>query len=74
MTDRVRILTVALDREVRVDDLEAILTAIRMIQGVEAVIPGKPDNPQDWSARMAVRSELQAKLYGVLDEAFHPKS
>ena len=40
MTDRVRTLTVVLDRDYRTDDIEVVAQGIRMIKGVAAVENG----------------------------------
>ena len=37
MTDRIRVLSVCLDKEYRDDDCEAIINAIKMVRGVSDV-------------------------------------
>jgi hypothetical protein len=65
MTDRVKGVTVSLDEDVRTDEIEPLLNAIRQIRGVSdvAVVTSRMD---DWLARSRVRSELAkdfAELY-----------
>lgn len=67
MTDRTRVLTVALDKEYRDDDVEFIKNAIRMIKGVIAV-EHEVSGPSDWANRESVRMELEKKLYKALRE------
>lgn len=68
MTDRYNYLTVALEKDMRSDDAEALIEAIRMLRGVENVAPHVAD-PGDWTAEQRVRQELSQKLWAVL----HPK-
>ena len=72
MTDRVRTLTVELNGEIRDEDAEAIMDAIRMVKGVLDVRLGPVCDAASWAAhRAAVREidevlrEAIAKLYGV---------
>lgn len=65
MTDRYNALTVVLDRDIRSDDAEAIINAIRQIRGVLAVDPHVADMA-DHVAVARVRAELTEKLWGVL--------
>lgn len=44
MTDRTRYLTVILDKDVRVDDVEEVVAALKMIRCVEDVRIGLPPN------------------------------
>jgi len=65
MTDRIKGVTVSLEVDVRTDDVEPILAAIRQIRGVAdcAVVHTGMD---DWLARSRVRSDLARdfiKLY-----------
>jgi hypothetical protein len=54
MTDRVRSLTVTLDKEYRVDDVEAIVNAIKMTRGVATVENGPVVSGQDHLNRQAI--------------------
>ena len=67
MTDRVRVLTVALDRDIRTDDIESLTDAIRMMRGVLAVQLGEPVGGNDWATEERVRRELRQKLYAALE-------
>lgn len=61
MTDRVRNLTVVLDRDVRTDDLEVIVAAINMIKGVHS-ISWNPVNGDDYVNRQVLKSDFHSKL------------
>jgi hypothetical protein len=69
MTTRLKGLTVAFAADIREDDAEAVIKAIRMIRGVLDVAPIE-HTPNDWIERQRVRDELSTKLWDVL----HPKS
>ncbi len=57
MTDRIKGLTISLEQDVRVDDLEPLMDAIRQFSGVADVTPLVASS-DDWLARSRVRSEL----------------
>lgn len=61
MTDRLKGCTVVFDRDIRVDDVEALLNAIRMVKGVLRVEPSI-STPDDWMAATRARTELLSKL------------
>ncbi len=65
MTDRVKGFMVALDRDIRVDDVRPILAAIKMIKGVIAVEPSVTDH-NDWMNRSRIRRELGEEIWNVL--------
>ena len=65
MTDRVNTLTVVLEQEMRIDDVEDILTSIRMVRGVLDVTP-RLDIDDHWAARRQARHELVMQLWDVL--------
>ncbi len=67
MTDRVRHLTVILDRDIREDDVQPVMAAVSMIQGVANVAAGKL-GVGDYLARETARLELRRKIYDALDE------
>lgn len=69
MTDRIRHLTVTLDKDYRDDDVESIVNAICQIRGVGAVTP-KIVEGLDHLARSAVRVELEGKLHQAIDSVF----
>ncbi len=68
MTDRHTGYVVALDKDMREDDAEAILAAISMIKGVLAVEPVDSD-PAAAITRMRVRSEILTKMYEAFESA-----
>jgi len=65
MTDRYNSVVVAFDRDIREDDAQALLNAIRMLKGVIAVDPQTPDC-QTFVAEARIRRELTNKLYDAL--------
>ena len=68
MTDRYNALTIVLEKDVRDDDAEALLNAIRQLRGVLSVT----GNVADLDSHMAqerARRELGENLWRVL----HPK-
>lgn len=65
MTDRYHSLTVVLEEDVRSDDAEAIIEAIKMIRGVLDVTPHIADTAS-WMAQTRVRRELGEKLMSIL--------
>lgn len=65
MTDRVKGFTVVLDKDYRTDDVEAILSAIKMVKGVLTVSPLIVD-PSDYINRMRIQSDLEEKIFAVL--------
>lgn len=69
MTDRIRHVTITLDKDYRDDDAEAILSAIKMIKGVGSVKPNIVEGGEDL-AREAVRVDLEGKLYRALEGVF----
>lgn len=66
MTDRIRRLTVVLDRDYRDDDVESLVDAIRMIRGVAEVRTNVVDTA-DYYALMAVRHRVRRELHEVID-------
>jgi len=61
MTDRINALNVVLNRDIRDDDVEAVVKAIHMIRGV-ADVGLNVAEPQDYEARARVRSDIESKL------------
>lgn len=55
MTDRTRHLTVVLDEDMRVDDVEYVVDAIQMIKCVDKVVVGDPPNVME---RMTAKQDL----------------
>ena len=67
MTDRVKALTVVLDADRRIDDVEHLMRAIRQFRGVLRVGPHVTDE-SDHVARARVRQEFMERLWGALEE------
>jgi hypothetical protein len=67
MTDRYNALTVVLERDIRDDDAEQILAAIRCLRGVLSVT-GNVVDIADHVARERAVSEIGEKLWRVLHE------
>lgn len=64
MTDRMKGCFVAFDRDIREDDVQHLVGAIRMLKGVSAV-ELEVSNPDDWHARQRVRLEVETVLQTV---------
>lgn len=70
--NRIRHITVTLDRDYREDDAVPIIEALQMIRGVSEVTPR--DVTLDESlARSSVRSELYGQLLTLVQELFYPE-
>ncbi len=69
MTDRFKGVVVGFTDDIREDDAEPFMNAIRMLRGVASVDPLVAD-PTDHLARSRTRHELRAKLHAAIDEAF----
>ena len=67
MTDRVKGFTVTLKEDIRIDDVEPILNAVRMIQGVAHVEPSITTS-EDHMNRQVIKSQLITKLFKLLHE------
>jgi hypothetical protein len=65
MTDRYYALTIALERDIREDDCEHLINAIKMLRGVLNVTPNVV-SPDTWMAEQRALSDLQNKIYKVL--------
>lgn len=68
MTDRIRSLTVVLDRDTRTDDAQGLIDAISRMRGVDAVLQGDPVSPNDHVNRMVIRVELRKRLWDALED------
>lgn len=69
MTDRLKGFVVTLDHDIREDDAEEILNAIRMVKGVVSVKPVQANSDDD-IIRSRVLSELRQKLLGIVYEKY----
>lgn len=62
MTDRVKGLVVTLDKDYRIDDVQAIIDAIMMTKGVASVSPSIT-TAEDWMNRSHVLLKAQQDLF-----------
>ena len=67
MTDRYFSLVVILEKDIREDDAQAIIDAIKMIKGVLAVEP-QISNPEFRAAELRAKSEIAKKLWSILSD------
>lgn len=65
MTDRFKGCWVAFEKDIRTDDVEPLIEAIRQLRGVLAVETSVADSG-DWMNRERIRRELGEKLWAVL--------
>lgn len=65
MTDRLDSLTVVLSEDIRVDDAEPLIAAIKQLKGVLSVTGSKVE-PANWVARERVRHEIGRKLLEII--------
>jgi len=65
MTDRYNYITVGLEKDIRDDDAEALISAIKQLRGVGSVGPNISD-PTAWTAENRARRELEQKIFNVL--------
>lgn len=72
MTDRIRHITITLDRDLRDDDAKGILDAIGRIKGVATVEP-RIVTGGDILARAAVAAEIGPRLYTAIAEVLDGK-
>lgn len=62
MTDRIRTLTVLLDRDIRTDDVEPLVAAIEHLKGVRKVELGPVTHPNEWAIKHALLMDLQSRI------------
>ena len=67
MTDRISHLTVALEHDVRADDVEYLVNAIRCLRGV-ADVKANVREGSTYADRQQLRYELREALWKVLDD------
>ena len=65
MTDRIHSLTVVLNRDIREDDVEPLINAIRMIKGVLTVDKHVADISDHMAEMRAIR-DLEDKIFSAL--------
>ena len=69
MTDKIHALTVVLDHDIREDDIEGLIAAIKYNRFVASVGMNVVD-PDDYCARERVKSELREKFWKFYKENF----
>ena len=67
MTDRYNSLVVSLERDIREDDAEIIINAIKAIRGVNGV-EGNIVDPDSFTAQMRINEKVTEKLYSLIKE------
>lgn len=67
MTDRVKGFVVTLEHDVRIDDIEPMMQAIRYMRGVANVQPSIVDS-SDWINQQRIKSELRDKMYQFIKD------
>ncbi len=65
MSDRTNILTVVLEKEMRLDDADSIMSAIAMIKGVSSVSPNVSD-PTEHMAIIRAKTDLGKHILRAL--------
>lgn len=66
MTDRVKGFTVTLSHDIRIDDVEPLMEAIKLMRGVIDVVPSISTG-EDYMNRQMIRHEMREKLFKALD-------
>ena len=64
MTNRLKGLTVAFEKDIREDDAEGIINAILMIRGI-ANVTTSLSSSEDYINREQIRREVVSKIYDV---------
>jgi len=67
MTDRYNALVVVLDRDIREDDAEHLINAIKMIKGVVDVT-GNVSSPGEEATAVRIKRDMVEKMYGLIAE------
>lgn len=67
MTDRVKGFTVTLEKDIRIDDVQIVLNALKMIKYVAHVEPSITTS-EDHFAEQRLRFELREKFYDFMKE------
>jgi hypothetical protein len=65
MTDRVKGFTVTLEKDIRIDDVQAIMQSILMIRGV-ADVEASISTSDDHMNRQMIKAELRNKIFEIL--------
>lgn len=67
MTDRVKGFVVTLEKDIRIDDVEPLMQAIRFMRGVANVEPSI-SNTDDAINQSRIKSELREKMWHFIKE------
>ena len=67
MTDRIKGFTVTLTDDIRIDDVQPLLDAVKMLKGV-ASVDVSVTNMDDHMNRQMISMEMKTKIYEVLKE------
>jgi len=65
MTTRLKGVTVAFGHDIREDDAEWVINAIKMIKGVMDVKPIESQS-QDWIIESRIRMDIRSKILDIL--------
>lgn len=68
MTGRVKGLIVALEKDVREDEIEGLIVTLKHIRGISSVTPSLT-TPDDYINREQIRAQIRALLWVALDAA-----
>lgn len=68
MTDRYETLTVTLEDPIRSDDIEPLLHAIRLLDGVAGVEPGSEGQGEIHHAKQQLKHEIRQRGWSILDD------
>lgn len=71
VTDRIRRITVVLERDYRDDDVQPILSALRMVKGVSIVEPHVATGSEQINREIA-KDELRRELWDKLTDLLMP--
>jgi hypothetical protein len=72
MTDRLKGVMVVFDRDIREDDAQEIINAIKMVRGVLSVKKSVA-NHDDWMNRERVEAEYRQRVWDAIFEPKKPK-
>jgi HD superfamily phosphohydrolase YqeK len=68
VTDRICALTVTLDEDIRVDDVESLMSAIRHMRHVAKVSPVVTEHVSAHAERIRIATLLHGKFKEIVDE------
>lgn len=72
MTARIHTITVALEEDIREDDIQPLLTAIQQMRGVESVTTISTDDAPMHTAMARANRAWRERIYALLKETDHP--